>query len=142
MSTSSCTFVKRWTPPHTCSVYDGIWCIRYHPEIHQLGFTILDTRTNQWRMEIRRPDNFATIWQTVLPISNGDAEISPLTHGEWAIINSCGIRLLQISNNIFKAAVEYERELRNAIVFNDFYFVIRSKNTLEFHQYKQLKGKH
>jgi len=139
LGASSCKFVKRWTPPNTCGMYDGIWCIRYHPETNQLGFTILDTRTNQWRIEIRNRNRLTTVWKTVLPISHGDSEISPLPNGEWLAINSFGIRLVQVANQKLKAAVEYERELRNAIVVNNFYFVIRSKTTLEFHQLKRSK---
>lgn len=137
MGESSCKFINRWKPPNTCSVYEGIWCARHHPDTDELGFTIMDARTNQWRMEIRSRDKFTSIWQTALPISHGDTEISPLPNNEWLAINSCGIRLVQVANKRLKAAVEYERELRNAIVVDNSYFAVRTKTTLELHRFRQ-----
>jgi len=139
LNKSSCKFVNRWLPPQTCSNYEGIWCIRYKPETDQLGITIMDSRTNQWRMEIRSRTKFNVIWQIVLPVSHGDCEISSLPNGEWLAINSCGVRLVQVVNKKLKAAVEYERELKNAVAFNKLYFAVRTKNTLEIHENKRAK---
>jgi len=135
----SCKFVNRWTPPKTCAAYEGIWCIRNHPDTNQLCFTILDTRNDQWRIEVRNRDKLTLVWQLALPSMSGDWEISPLSDREWLAINSCGTRLVQIADKKFKAAIDYGRELRNAIVINNLHFVVRTKTTIEIHQLKRLK---
>ncbi len=99
----------------------------------------MDARNDQWRIEIRSRNQLTLLWQMALPISNGDCEISPLPNGEWLAINTCGIRLIQITNQKLKAAVEYERELKNAVAINHSYLAIRTKNTLEIHKIKQSK---
>lgn len=139
MKLSSCKFINHWTPPKTCAAYEDIWCIRYHPDTDQLGFTILDTRNDQWRMEVRSRDKLTLLWQLVLPIISGDWEISPLPNGDWIAINACGVRLGQITNKRLTAAIDYRRELRNAILINNIYFVVRTKTTIEFHQLKRSK---
>jgi hypothetical protein len=96
----------------------------------------MDARTNQWRFELRDRKTFSQIFHVVLPLSHGDCEISPLPNGEWLTTNACGIRLIQIANNTLKAAVEYERELKNAITIGNDYFVVRTKNTIEIHSIK------
>jgi len=98
--------------------------------------SILDGQTNQWRFEIRDRKTFSIIWQTVLPLTHGDCEVSPLANAEWLTVNSCGIRLIQIGDFKLKSAVEYERELRNAIIISENYFAVRTKNTLEIHAIK------
>ena len=139
IETSSCKFINRWTPPKTCATYEGIWCLRYHPDTDQLGFTIIDARNNQWHMEIRSRDKLTLLWQIVLPIMHGDCELSPLPNREWVAVNSCGIRLVQIVDQKLKAAVEYERELKNAVAINNLYFAVRTKSTLEIHEIKRSK---
>ena len=99
----------------------------------------MDGQTNQWRFELRDARDLTTLWQYPLPLTHGDCEISPLINGQWLAVNSCGIRLLQIINRKLKAAVEYERELRNGIPIGDEFFVIRTKNTLEIHAIKKNK---
>ena len=136
MKKSSCELVERWKPPQTCATYEGIWCIRYHQDSKQLGFSIMDTRNNQWRIEIRGLPGLVPLWRLMLPIANGDCEICPLLDGGWLVINSCGIRLIQIVNENLKAGVEYERELRNAFIMGKSYFAIRTKTTIEIHQIK------
>jgi len=59
------------------------------------------------------------------------------SNGEWLIINSYGVRLIQIANHELKAAVEYERELKNAITMGNQYFLVRTKNTIEIHPIKK-----
>jgi hypothetical protein len=100
----------------------------------------MDGRNNQWRFEIRDRENLSTIWQTVLPLTHGDCELSPLPNGEWLTVNSCGVRLIHIADNKIKAAVEYERELRNAITIGNKYFLVRTKNTLEIHPIMKKKN--
>jgi hypothetical protein len=95
--------------------------------------SIMDGQTNQWHFEIRDRKNLSRIWQTVLPVAHGDCEISPLPNGHWLTINSCGIRLIHIAHQKLKAAVEYERELKNAIIMGKEYFIVRTKNTIEVH---------
>jgi len=97
----------------------------------------MDGRNNQWRFEIRDRKNLSTVWQIVLPLTHGDCEVLPLRNGEWLFVNSCGVRLIHIVDYEIKAAVEYERELRNAITIGNKYFVIRTKNTLEIHSIKK-----
>lgn len=111
--------------------------MRFHPMLQQLGLTIMDGRTNQWRFEIREQNTLDRVWQTVLPIGVGDCEVSPLFNGDWLMINSCGSRLVQLSGKELRAAVEYERELKNAITLGDEYFVIRTKNTIDVHVNKK-----
>jgi hypothetical protein len=139
LEASSCKLVNRWTSPKTCATHEGIWCIRYHAKTDQLGFAIMNAMTNQWRFEVRNRQNLAPLWQTTLPFVNGDCEISPLPNEEWLTINTCGIRLVQIANQKLKAAVEYTRELKNAISIGNLYFVIRTKNTIEIFHLKALK---
>lgn len=139
IGTNSCELIERWTPPRTCTEYEGIWCIRHHPVTDQIGMSIMDGRTNQWRFEIRDRGIRSVVWQTVLPLSHGDCEISPSVNEEWLAVNSCGIRLLQIVDLKIKSAVEYERELRNAISIGEDYFAVRTKNTLEIHSVKNKK---
>jgi hypothetical protein len=134
---SSCELTNRWTPPKTCATDEGIWCIRYHSDTNQLGMTVMNAQTNQWRFQIRNRRNLSIIWQTGLPIGHGDCELSPLANGEWLIINSYGVRLIQIANHELKAAVEYERELKNAITMGNQYFLVRTKNTIEIHPIKK-----
>jgi hypothetical protein len=93
----------------------------------------MNGQNNQWRFELRHHQNLAYTWHSVLPFSHGDCEISPLANGHWLAANSCGIRLVQISYHKLISAVEYERELKNAIILGKDYFVVRTKNTLEFH---------
>lgn len=131
--------MNRWKPPKTCALYEGIWCIRYNQHTDQLGMTIMDARNNQWRLELRSRNGLAIIWQTVLPLNNGDCELSVLPKGEWLAINSCGIRLVQIANQSLKAGVEYLRELKNAVSIGNAYFVVRTKSTIEVHEIKQRK---
>lgn len=138
---SSCSLVKRWLPPRTCAEHEGIWCIRHHPDTDEIGLTIMDGQTNEWRFELRNPRDLSVLWQTPLPLTHGDCEVSPLLNGQWLAVNSCGIRLLHIVNRRLKAAVEYERELRNAIPIADEYLVIRTKNTLEIHSIRDNKKK-
>lgn len=121
----------------TCAPYEGIWCLRFHPSLEQLGFTVMDCRNNQWRFEIRERKTLNRLWQTPLPLGVGDCELSPLINGDWLMINSCGSRLVQLSGRGVKAAVDYERELKNAITLQDEYFVIRTKNTLDVHLMKK-----
>jgi hypothetical protein len=97
----------------------------------------MNGQNNQWHFQIRDRKNFSTVWQIVLPITHGDCELSPLVKGEWLAINSCGVRLVQIANRKLKAAVEYERELKNAITIGNDYFVVRTKNTVEIHSIKK-----
>lgn len=97
----------------------------------------MNERNNQWRFEIRDRKNLSVVWQTVLPLTHGDCELSPLSDGEWVAINSCGIRLIQIANRKLKAAVEYERELRNAVILGTDYFLVRTKQTIEVHSIKK-----
>jgi hypothetical protein len=99
----------------------------------------MDTRDNQWHMEIRHRENFTPIWRTVLPFMHGDCEISSLPNEEWLAINSCGVRLVQIANHKIKSAVEYERDLKNAISIGNLYFIVRTKGTIEVYPYKQSK---
>ncbi|CAF3535510.1 unnamed protein product [Rotaria socialis] len=134
---SSCTIVNHYEPPQTCAYNEGIWCIRTHPNTKQIGMTVMNSNNNTWRFEIRDPTNLAHIWQTPLPIPHGDGEVTPLPNGDWLIVNSCGARFIQISNLAIKLAVEYERELKNAILFRKKYFIIRTKNTLEIHLMKK-----
>ncbi|CAF1113041.1 unnamed protein product [Rotaria sordida] len=139
LAASSCKLINRWIPPKTCAPYEGIWCIRYQQETDQLGMAIMDARNNQWRLEIRNRKDLAFLWQIVLPLGNGDCEISILPNREWLAVNSCGIRLIQIANQKLKTGVEYQRELKNAIAIGNLYFVIRTKSAIEIHQIKQLK---
>ncbi|CAF1053332.1 unnamed protein product [Rotaria sp. Silwood1] len=139
LSASSCNLVNRWVPPKTCAIYEGIWCIRYQQETDELGIVIMDARNNQWRLEIRNRKDLAFLWKIVLPLSNGDCEISPLPDREWLAVNSCGIRLIQIANQKLKSGVEYQRELKNAITIGNLYFVVRTKSTIEIHQIKRSK---
>lgn len=136
---SSCSLIKRWLPPRTCGEQEGIWCLRHHPDTNEIGMTIMDGQTNQWRFELRDARDLNILWQYALPVTHGDCEISPLINGQWLLVNSCGVRLLQIINRKLKAAVEYERELRNGISIGEEYFVIRTKNTLEIHAIKNEK---
>ena len=136
---STCKFIKHWTSPTTCAPYEGIWCVRYHPDSNQLGFAIMDARDNRWRIELRSRDKLLPLWQTVLPFSHGDCEISPLSNDSWLAVNSCGIRLVHIAHQKLKSAVEYERELKNAITLGNSYFVVRTKSTIEIHQIKKPK---
>ena len=131
---SSFKLMNRWIPPKTCANHEGIWCIRYHPETDQLGCAIVDATNNQWRLEIRSRESFACLWRINMPFLSGDCEISPFPNGEWLATNSFNIRLLQIGYQVLKSAVEYERELKNAIVINDLYLVIRTKSTVEVHR--------
>lgn len=131
---SSCKLVNRWIPPKTCANHEGIWCIRYHPETDQLGCAIVDASNNQWRLEIRSRESFACLWKINMPFLSGDCEIFPFPNGEWLATNSFNIRLLQIGYQVLRSAVEYERELKNAIVINDLYLVIRTKSTVEVHR--------
>jgi hypothetical protein len=137
ISASSCEFIQRWTPPKTCAAHEGIWCLRYHPTLDQIGFTVMDCRTNAWRFEIRERQTLNQLWHTALPLDTGDCELSALKNGDWLTINSCGIRLIQITNRELKAAVEYERELKNAITLGNDYFIIRTKNTIDVHRMKR-----
>lgn len=136
LETSAGQSMNRWTTPETCASYEGIWCIRHHPESDQLAFTILDSRNNQWRFEVRNRQEFTILWSIPIPIFQGDLEISPLSQGDWLLVESCGIRLLHISNQRMKVVVEYLRELRNALKIENLYFIIRTKNTLEIHENK------
>jgi hypothetical protein len=52
---------------------------------------------------------------------------------------SCGVRLVQIANHKIKSAVEYERDLKNAISIGNLYFIVRTKGTIEVYPYKQSK---
>ena len=133
--------MKRWTPPHTCATHEGIWCIRYHPNLDHIGMTIMNSHSNEWRFEIRNRKDLSQIWRTALPVGNGDCELSPFGKTQWLVINSCGIRLLQIGDEKFKVAVEYERELRNAITIGNDYLVIRTKNTVDVHAMKTIDDK-
>jgi len=137
MSRTSCQFVDQWTSPKTCSNVEGIWCIRYQTESDQIGLTIMNSQTNQWRFEIRDRKKLSTIWQTGLPVNHGDCELTSLGKDQWLIINSCGVRLVHVINRKLKAAVEYERELRNAILIGRDYFVLRTKSTIEVHSIKK-----
>ncbi|CAF1141159.1 unnamed protein product [Rotaria sp. Silwood1] len=134
---SSCKFINRWMPPQTCATYEGIWCIRSHPHTNQLGMTILNLKNNQWHFEIRNANNLTRIWETILPVSHGDCELSPISNNEWLITNSCGVRLIQIGNLQLKTIVEYERELRNVITIKNDFLIIRTKYTLEIHAMKK-----
>lgn len=136
----SCELIYRWLPPHSCAIEEGIWCIRHHPDTNQLGLTIMDSQTNQWHFDIRDPKTFALIWRSPLPINHGDCELTPMEKGEWLIVNSVGIRLVQIVDRTIKAAVEYERELRNAISVGKEYLIVRTKNTIEVHLNKKKDG--
>jgi hypothetical protein len=139
LEVTTCKLINRWSSPKTCATHEGIWSIRYHPNTNQLGFAIMDARDNRWRMEIRNQDQFTPIWRTVLPFMNGDCEISPLPNAEWLAVNSCGIRLVHIANHKLKSAVEYERELKNAIPIGDSYLAVRTKNTIEIHRVEKSK---
>jgi hypothetical protein len=97
----------------------------------------MNGENNQWRFEIRNRKNLSVVWQTVLPITHGDCELSPLANEEWLAVNSCGIRLIHIANRQLKEAVEYERELKNAITLGNNYFLVRTKNTIEIHLIKK-----
>lgn len=136
-NSDSCDLVKRWTPPETCAPHEGIWSIRSHPDTDQIGMSILDSKKNQWRFEIRNRATLAIVWQTILPLIHGDCEVCPLANAEWLIVNSSGIRLIQIVNRKLKSAVEYERELRNTIIIGENYLAVRTKNTLEIHSIKK-----
>jgi len=135
---SSCEFVKRWRPPKTCATYEGIWCIRHRPDTNQFAFTIMNKRNHQWRVEIRSrdKDKFSVLRKIILPLIHGDCEIFPLPTGEWLITNGGGLRLIHITKHKLKAVVEYARELRNALLINNFYFIVRTKRTLEIHKIK------
>lgn len=137
LTATSCKIVARWTPPQTCAYYEGIWGIRAQSDTNELGLVIVDARNNQWHMDIRSRPKLDIVWQTGLPIQFGDCEITTLPNGEWLIVNSYGIRLIQIGNQAIKAGVEYERELKNAIALGDSYFVVRTKNTIEVHEIKK-----
>ena len=139
MSTSSCTLVSRWTPPRTCATYEGIWCIRYQPDTNQLGFAIVDARNNQWRLEIRSPQDLTLVWQIPLPVQNCECEISPLPNAEWLAINSRVARLFQIADGKLKATVDYRARLKNAIAIGDSYFVVRTSYTIDIYEAEQLK---
>ena len=110
--------------------------MRHHPETDQLALVILNSQDNQWRLEVRSRQGFPVLWSIGIPIWQGDLEISPLSQGDWLIIESRGIRLLHISNQCLKVVVEYLRELRNALKIGNLYFIIRTKNTLEIHENK------
>lgn len=139
ISRKSCRFVKRWTSPSTCAVYEGIWCIRHHPETRQIGCAVLDARTNYWRLEVRDRETFLCIWKINLPFECGDCEVSPLINGQWLATNSFNVRLIQIAQERLESAVEYERELKNALVMDENHLVLRTKSTVEVHRLDQIK---
>jgi hypothetical protein len=134
LTRSSSKFTSQWSSPKTCASHEGIWCIRYHPETDQLGCAIVDATNNQWRLEIRSRESFTCLWKINMPFLSGDCEISPFPNGEWLATNSFNIRLLQIGHQVLRSAVEYERELKNAVVINDLYLAIRTKSTMEVHR--------
>lgn len=135
----SSQLIKRWQPPATCAPYEGIWCIRHHPETKQIGCALLDARTNHWRLEVRDRERFTCLWRINLPFENGDCEVSPLLNGQWLTTNSFNVRLIQVAQERLESAVEYERELKNALLLNDDFLVLRTKSTIEIHRLDQMK---
>lgn len=140
LSSRSCEFVRRWTPPTICSVYDGIWSLRFHPQLNQIGWSVMDSQADQWYFETRQPKTLQPLVRVSLPLTHGDCEVSTLLNNDWLMINSFGILLLQLANGAVKHVVQYERELKNAIRFDDDYFIIRTKNTVDFHKIKKKKN--
>lgn len=114
--------------------------MRFHPKLNLIGWSVVDSETNGWRFEIRQPKTLKLISQTTLPYSHGDCEVTPLENGDWLMINSIGILFLNISGQQIKQAVEYERELRNAVLWSNKYFVVRTKSTIDFHKVKKPKA--
>lgn len=133
LESSSCEMINRWTSPSTCAYYEGIWCMRCHPNTKQIGMTIMNARDNHWRFEIRNRTDFSPVFRIGLPINHGDCELSSLNNGEWLLTNSCGIRFIHIVDLAIKVVVEYERELKNAVTIGNDYFVVRTKSTIEAH---------
>ena len=91
IGTSSSRLVRRWKPPTTCAAHEGIWSIRYHSGIQQMGLAIMDARDRRWRFEVRGLPGLLPLWQVALPFTAGDCEISPLPDGKWLAINSLNV---------------------------------------------------
>lgn len=119
--------------------HEGIWCIRHSRETNRFAFSILDATTNQWRFELRTTDKLTTLYKVSLPFFTGDCEVSPLINGDWLSTNSFNVRLIHISDGKLKAAVEYERELKNAVAIDQRFLVIRTKGTIDIHRLDQKK---
>ena len=54
------------------------------------------------RFEVRSKKDLTVVWKSVLPLTHGDCEISPLANGGWLAVNSCGIRLAQLVDQKLK----------------------------------------
>ncbi|CAF0779205.1 unnamed protein product [Didymodactylos carnosus] len=130
LSSSTPTLKKRWISPKSCLATEGIWAIQCHQD--QIGLTIMDVTTKEWRIEVRNM-KLKKLWDLKIPITTGDCELTLLPNNDWLVINSCGNRLFQISDRKMKVAVQYERELKNAVMFADKFFIVRTKNTIEIH---------
>jgi hypothetical protein len=139
MTKWSCRLIQRWRSPTTCAMHEGIWCIRYHPNNDKLGIAIVNGQTNQWRFEIRDRKNFLPLFRINLPLIAGDCELSPLSNAEWLATNSCDVHLIHIVPEKIEAVVQYERELKNAIVIGNHYLVIRTKSSLDIHPLNSIK---
>jgi hypothetical protein len=134
LSSSSCKVKNRWQSPKTCKPHEGIWCIRYHPETDQLGLTIMDSTNKKWRLEVRNRERFNVAWSITIPLTRGDAELYAIPNEQWLVINSFGLQLAQISKQGIKAMMDYDSELRGALVVGNTFFVVRTKNALDVHQ--------
>jgi hypothetical protein len=134
LGSSSCKLVNRWQPPKTCKPHEGIWAIRYHPETDELGLTIIDSTTKQWRFEVRHREKFNLVWSAALPLTRGDAEITIVPNQQWLVVNVFGLQLAQLSRHGLKSMIDYDSELRAAVVIDDAFFVVRTKSTLDIHR--------
>jgi hypothetical protein len=139
LQTASGRVKNRWHSPQTCAPHEGIWCIRHHPDIDQLGFTIIDSRTKEWRLEVRNREQLTVLWRIGIPLTRGDAELSIIPNSQWLIVNAVGLQLAQISYHGLTSMINYDSELRNAIVIDNSYFIVRTKSTLDIHVLRLLK---
>ena len=134
IGTSSSRLVRRWKSPTTCAAHEGIWSIRYHAGTQQMGLAIMDARDRRWRFEVRGLPGLLPLWQVALPFTAGDCEISQLPDGKWLAINSLNVYFVQIAQEQIRAAVDYQRILKNGIAIGSEYFVVRTKSTIEIHR--------
>ena len=99
-----------------------------------MGLAIMDARDRRWRFEVRGLPGLLPLWQVPVPFTAGDCEVSPLPDGKWLAVNSLNVYFVQIAKEGIRAAVDYQRILKNGIAIGSEYFVVRTKSTIEIHR--------
>ena len=133
----SISYQRRWDPPMTCQINQSIKDISCN-EI-ALALVVSSSESKMIHLILRSLTTFDQLFTISLDIPQGlyqfPTRCCALKNNQWLIIDANTSKLIQIGKDgKIKGALLYDRPPYNALLFNSNKLVIRTEDTLHFHQ--------